>query len=79
MPNATNVTLENILFFTEIRKAHYYHSANELNARHVTYSKTKINNKGKSVKVEIKDLVKVLKLSAHPNEEVESNSMSKEE
>ena len=74
--NKTNVIPENMVFFTEIRKAHYDYVVNQLNTRQVTYSKTKINNKDKAVKVGIKDLIKMLKLSACPNEEVESKPMS---
>ena len=79
MPNATNVTPENMIFFTEIRKTQYDYVVNELNTQQVNYSKTKINDKGKAVKVGIKYLIKVLKLSMCHNEEVESNSISKEE
>ena len=50
MPNATNVTPENMIFFTEIGKAYYDYLENELNTRQVNYSKTKINNKGKAEK-----------------------------
>ena len=79
MPDATNLTPENMIFLTEIRKAHYDYVLNELNTRQVTYSKIKINNKRKHAKVGIKDLNKVLNLSVSPNEEVKSKSMSKEE
>ena len=79
MPNTINVTPENIIFFAEIRKVHYDNAVNELSTRQANCSKTKINNKGKAVKVGIKDLIKVLKLSMRPNVEAESKSMSKDE
>ena len=79
MPDATSATPDGMIIFTEVRKTHRACAINELGKREVTYSKNKDNRKGKAIKLGVKELIKVLKLSMCPNEEAERTTMSKED
>ena len=71
IPNQKLAAPENMVLFTDIRKFHCGQVLVELDMHQVPFSRTKTNNEGKHVKVGVKDLFRILKLSLCPNEEVE--------
>ena len=79
MPNDGNSTLSTKFLFSDARKAYYDFVLRELETRNVSFERTKLNSKGESVKVGIKHLIDILKLSMCPNQISESVSMSKSE
>ena len=50
-----------------------------MDTRQVQFDRTKVNAKGKSVKVGTKDLITILKNAVHPNEESNMQNMTKED
>ena len=79
VPNVMMATPDTKILFSDIRKIHYSYVLSELDTRQVNFNRTKMNSKGKSVKIGIKELVNILRSSVCPNEEAQKISMSKEQ
>ena len=73
MPNAMMATPDAKILFSDVRKIHYSCVLSELDTRQANFNRTKMNSKGKSVKICIKEFIKTLKSSACPDEEVQKH------
>ena len=68
-----------MFLFSNIIKVHCNYFLTELELRQASFNLTKINSKGKTVNIGIKELIYSLKVSMHPDKEEISRSMSKSE
>jgi len=78
-PNNTNSIPTAKFIFIDARKTHFELTLQELESRNASFNNSKLNSKGKSVKIGIKNLIELLKDSVYPNKHAESMSMEKNE
>ena len=77
IPNNSNSVPATKFIFSDIRKTHYEYVLQEMESHNVAFDRTKLNSKGKSVKIGIKNLIEILKDSVYPNQCAESACMTK--